>query len=138
MIWVIPEELRTELAGLNLQTKLYYGTVYVKNAIYSVDTYWASVINSTHAKPIRPNQLTRSNIVMIKIRINEILKEQERSFYWLAKETGISHTTLWRLKKGKAQGITFDTLEKISMTLKCQPGDVLTLGRNNHVSKKHR
>jgi len=40
---------------------------------------------------------------MIKIRINELLKEQERSFYWLAKETGISHTTLWRLKKGKQE-----------------------------------
>jgi hypothetical protein len=51
MIWVIPEELRTELAGLNLETKLYYGTVYVKNAIYSVDTLWPSVIKSTHAKP---------------------------------------------------------------------------------------
>ena len=79
---------------------------------------------------------------MIKIRINELLKVQERSFYWLAKETGISHTTLWRLKKGKAQGITFDTLEKISMTLKCQPGDVLKLGRNhiskNNASKKRR
>jgi len=79
---------------------------------------------------------------MIKIRINELLKVQERSFYWLAKETGISHTTLWRLKKGKAQGITFDTLEKISTTLKCQPGDVLKLGRNhaskNNSSKKRR
>jgi hypothetical protein len=50
MIWVIPEELRTELAGLNLETKLYYGTVYVKNAIYSVDTLWPSVIKSTHAR----------------------------------------------------------------------------------------
>ena len=79
---------------------------------------------------------------MIKIRINELLKQHERSFYWLAKETGISHTTLWRLKKGKAQGITFDTLEKISTTLKCQPGDVLKIGRNhaskNNVSKKRR
>lgn len=79
---------------------------------------------------------------MIRIRINELLKDQKRSFYWLAKETGISHTTLWRLKKGKAQGITFDTLEKISTTLKCQPGDVLKLGRNNsnknNASKKRR
>jgi putative transcriptional regulator len=47
----------------------------------------------------------------------------------LAKETGISHTTLWRLKKDKAQGITFNTLERICKVLKCQPGDVLTLGR---------
>jgi putative transcriptional regulator len=47
----------------------------------------------------------------------------------LAKETGVSHTTLWRLKKDKAQGITFNTLERICKALKCQPGDVLTVGR---------
>ena len=39
---------------------------------------------------------------MIEIRIDELLKNRGRSFYWLAKETGISHTTLWRLKKGKS------------------------------------
>jgi len=67
---------------------------------------------------------------MIRIRIDELLKQHERSFYWLAKETGVSHTTLWRLKKDKAQGITFNTLERICHTLKCQPGDVLRMGRN--------
>lgn len=66
---------------------------------------------------------------MIRIRIDELLKERERTFYWLAKETGVSHTTLWRLKKDKAQGITFNTLEIVCKALKCQPGDVLTLGR---------
>lgn len=62
---------------------------------------------------------------MIEIRIDELLEHRGRSFYWLAKETGISHTTLWRLKKGKALGINFDTLEKMCLTLGCQPGDVL-------------
>ena len=64
---------------------------------------------------------------MIEIRVDKLLEAQERSFYWLAKETGISHTTLWRLKKGKALGINFDTLDKICDALGCQPGDVLTL-----------
>jgi len=67
---------------------------------------------------------------MIRVQIDQLLKEQKRSFYWLAKETGVSHTTLWRLKKDKAQGITFNTLERICQTLKCQPGDVLKMGRN--------
>ena len=66
---------------------------------------------------------------MIRIRIDELLKEHKRTFYWLAKETGVSHTTLWRLKKDKAQGITFNTLERVCTALKCQPGDVLKLGR---------
>ena len=64
---------------------------------------------------------------MIGIRVDELLKIRKRTFYWLAKETGISHTTLWRLKKGKALGLNFDTLEKICQALECQPGDVLEL-----------
>ena len=63
---------------------------------------------------------------MIQVRIDRLLEERSRSFYWLAKETGLSHTTLWRLKKGRSLGINFDTLEKICETLKCQPGDVLS------------
>lgn len=63
----------------------------------------------------------------IQIRIDELLEERGRTFYWLAKETGISHTTLWRLKKGKALGINFVTLETICQGLNCQPGDVLRL-----------
>lgn len=73
---------------------------------------------------------------MIQIQIDQLLKEQGRSFYWLAKETGVSHTTLWRLKKDKAQGITFNTLEKICQTLKCQPGDVLKVARNKPTKKR--
>lgn len=72
---------------------------------------------------------------MIEIRVDERLEEQGRSFYWLAKETGISHTTLWRLKKGKALGINFVTLEKICQTLNCQPGDVLKLAREQKKRK---
>ena len=73
---------------------------------------------------------------MIRIRIDELLKQHERTFYWLAKETGVSHTTLWRLKKDKAQGITFNTLEKVCKALHCQPGDVLTVGRAKTNHKK--
>jgi putative transcriptional regulator len=73
---------------------------------------------------------------VIEIRLDGLLKEQGRSFYWLAKETGVSHTTLWRLKKGKALGINFETLEKICGTLSCQPGDVLRLAHKQKVSRK--
>jgi len=65
---------------------------------------------------------------MIGVRIDELLEKRGRSFYWLSKQTGVSHTTLWRLKKGRALGINFVTLEKICQTLECEPGDVLKLG----------
>jgi hypothetical protein len=38
VIWRIPEELRRELAGLNLCPRLRYGTIGVKDAIYMLHT----------------------------------------------------------------------------------------------------
>jgi putative transcriptional regulator len=67
--------------------------------------------------------------MMIEIRIDELLEKRGRTFYWLAKQTGISHTTLWRLKKGKALGINFATLEKICEILDCAPGDLLKFSK---------
>jgi putative transcriptional regulator len=67
---------------------------------------------------------------MIVPRLDKVLAKEKRTFYWLSKETGVSHTTLWRLKKGKAVGINFETLEKICLALRCQPGDVLFLTKD--------
>lgn len=73
---------------------------------------------------------------VIEVRVDELLAEYGRTYYWLAKETGVSHTTLWRLKKGKALGINFDTLEKICGALGCEPGDVLRLSRGRKAGRK--
>ena len=73
---------------------------------------------------------------VVEIRVDELLTEQGRTFYWLAKETGISHSTLWRLKKGKALGINFVTLESICQALACQPGDVLRLANGKKTGRK--
>jgi len=75
---------------------------------------------------------------VIEIRLDGLLGERGRTFYWLAKETGISHTTLWRLKKGKALGINFETLEKICRALGCQPGDVIQLVGGGEAGKNKR
>jgi putative transcriptional regulator len=64
---------------------------------------------------------------VIEIRLDQILAKSGRTYYWLAKEAGVSHNTLWRLKKGKAKGLNFETLESICRALDCSPGDVLVL-----------
>src|SRR5690349_16258844 len=68
--------------------------------------------------------------IMIVPRLDKLLGKEKRNFYWLAKATCVSHTTLWRLKKGKSAGINFDTLDKICRALRCQPGDVLFLTKD--------
>jgi putative transcriptional regulator len=73
---------------------------------------------------------------LIEIRLDGLLEERGRTFYWLAKETGISHSTLWRLKKGKSVGINFSTLERICLLLSCQPGDVLRLASQKKTGTK--
>lgn len=73
---------------------------------------------------------------MIEVHLDEQLEKQGRTFYWLAKETGISYTTLWRLKKGHAKGINFDTLESICNALECAIGDVLILAREKKKGHK--
>jgi putative transcriptional regulator len=74
---------------------------------------------------------------LIEVRLDDLLERQQRSFYWLAKQTGISYTTLWRLKKARALGINFATLEKICEALKCQPGDVLSLQETQASKRAH-
>ncbi|HZI50017.1 MAG TPA: helix-turn-helix domain-containing protein [Pyrinomonadaceae bacterium] len=73
---------------------------------------------------------------MIVPRLDKLLAKEKRSFYWLAMETGVSHTTLWRLKKGKAVGINFETLEKICRALRCQPGDILLLSNEKILPRR--
>ena len=63
----------------------------------------------------------------IETRIDELLGKRGLSFYWLSKEAGVSYSTLWRLKKGKALGINFVTLEKLCLALECEPGNLLKL-----------
>jgi putative transcriptional regulator len=75
---------------------------------------------------------------VIEVLLDRLLEEKGRTFYWLAKKTGISHTTLWRLKKGKALGINFETLLKICDGLECQPGDVLKLASGKKKTAKKR
>jgi len=74
--------------------------------------------------------------MIIKLQIDEVLENLGRSFYWLSKQTGISHSTLWRLKKGKALGINFATLEKICQALECEPGDVLKFDSGRKIDRR--
>lgn len=64
---------------------------------------------------------------VIKVKLENVLKEREKSLYALAKETGISYNTLTRINKNKVQGITWDVLEKVCLNLKCTPNDLIAI-----------
>jgi putative transcriptional regulator len=74
----------------------------------------------------------------IKFRIAEVLKERGQSLYWLSRSTGISYTTLWRLTKDRALGMNFNTLEKLCVTLECDPGELMQLDSQEQATERSR
>ena len=83
-------------------------------------TPWAAVISQTSAA-------TAGFKLMIRFRIDEILKVQGKSAYWLANQIGMGHGNLWKYRKSKANTVNLEMLERICIALECGPGDVLTV-----------
>jgi len=54
---------------------------------------------------------------MIKLRINEILEERNKSLYWLSQKSGITYSALHNLANKQPQSVYFSTLEKIMEAL---------------------
>lgn len=62
----------------------------------------------------------------IVCRLPVVLAEKRvRSLTRLARQAGVSRSTLTRLWYNRTEGITFDTLAKLCASLDCQPGDLL-------------
>ena len=57
---------------------------------------------------------------MIKFRLEEILEEQGKTRYWLAKETGIDINSITKIYKNKSTQIKLETMLKIVKALDCK------------------
>ena len=56
---------------------------------------------------------------MIRLRVKEILKEQNHTKYWLYKQMDMSYQNLSRLLNNETSSIHFNNLEKLSRLLNC-------------------
>jgi Predicted transcriptional regulator len=72
----------------------------------------------------------------IEILIDELLAQQGRTAYWLSMESGVGHTSIWKLRHGKNKNLNLDHLERICRTLDCQPGDLLVMTDRKPQSKR--
>ncbi|EIU0279853.1 helix-turn-helix transcriptional regulator [Staphylococcus pseudintermedius] len=62
---------------------------------------------------------------MIKIKLDEVLKERNVSLTELSNAVNVTIANLSILKTGKAKTVRFSTLEAICNYLDCQPGDII-------------
>jgi putative transcriptional regulator len=64
---------------------------------------------------------------MLRVTIDEVLKEREKSIYWLANETGLTYRRLISVCKNQTSSISFDYIEKICISLGCTPNDIIKI-----------
>ncbi len=64
---------------------------------------------------------------VIKIQLEQLLKKQGKTLYWLAKQTGISYNALAKINKNDVTRLELDTIEKICVSLGCEASDLLAI-----------
>lgn len=63
---------------------------------------------------------------MIVIDFDTMLEQRERTLYWLAQETGVAYSTLWKLKNAEEpKSMGFTVLDRVCEKLECEPGDII-------------
>ena len=62
--------------------------------------------------------------VMVKLRIKDILKEQNHTKYWLYKQLGLSYQNLSKIMNNETSGVRFETLDTLCKILNCQVGEL--------------
>ena len=63
----------------------------------------------------------------IKCNLKNILKEQEKSMYWLQKETGVGYQNLQDYRDDKKKRYDGAVVSKICKALKCRLEELLEL-----------
>ena len=60
------------------------------------------------------------------LRIDEILKEQGKTKYWLYNQLGLSYQNFNKIINNQTSGIKFENLKSLCDILKCTPNDLFT------------
>ena len=61
---------------------------------------------------------------MVRLRILEILEEQNRTKYWLFKQMDLSYQNFNRMITNQTTSIRFENLDSLSTILGCTVGDL--------------
>lgn len=61
---------------------------------------------------------------MVRLRITEILEEQNHTKYWLYKQLDLSYQNFNKMVTNQTSSIRFDNLDKLSTILNCSIGDL--------------
>lgn len=72
---------------------------------------------------------------MIKINIEELLKENGKSKYWLRQKMNITSRNLNKIIRGETGSISFKYIEEFCNYLNCTPGELIIIIKENNEPK---
>ena len=73
---------------------------------------------------------------MVRLRVLDILKEQNHSKYWLYKQMELSYQNFNRMVQNETSSIKFENLEILCSILNCSIGDLFEITNNTTTDKK--
>nr|DAF71007.1 MAG TPA: Cro/C1-type HTH DNA-binding domain protein [Caudoviricetes sp.] len=115
--YVFPPLQKYFMYGLPLIFHSIYFNIYIVKHYYKYFLYlffWIYMLLYIH----------RRNIIM-KLSIQNKLKEKNMTRYELAKKIGVTYPTIDKIYKGESTSIKFDILESICKELDCSPIEIL-------------
>jgi len=62
--------------------------------------------------------------MILKVKLDEVLKSKGRTKYWLSKQTGITQQNIGKLCKNKTTSVKFENIDAICTALECEIGDI--------------
>lgn len=66
---------------------------------------------------------------MVRFILKDILQKQNKTRYWLAKETGLDFSTINNIMNNKVKQVHLVTIYKICMALNCDISDIMILDK---------
>lgn len=63
---------------------------------------------------------------MIKFTLDELLKNRDKTRYWLSKQTNIDNNTLGKIYNNTSSKVNLETLDKICIALDCDISELIT------------
>ena len=67
----------------------------------------------------------------VEVHLDDVLTDRGMTLVELAERAGISTVNLSVLKNGRARAVRFSSLTAICRVLDCQPGDLLTVRKDD-------
>ncbi|MDR0914283.1 MAG: helix-turn-helix transcriptional regulator [Oscillospiraceae bacterium] len=64
---------------------------------------------------------------MIKLNIQNLLNERQKTRYWLMKQLDCNYQTILRLCGEESSAIYLDTIEKLCKVFDCTPNDLFVI-----------